>query len=384
MLTRKPSFRDTYNPLSGLTLRRLMEMEDAADRGQPADLQWFYARARDTDSLITSAVSRRLSFLDVLQWHIAVDENADPVLAQEQQEFLTYAYNRIQNLKEASKFLAAAAFTGYAHCEKIFSGYGNLISRLEPIEQWYWSRTSKLGPWQFNAEARSDCRKGEPVARRTYCLLEAPALYRSIGRHFYAKSLAMADWDTNLATGANQNIFFVAPEGTTDEKLANFATLAEAVATNGRGALPFKTEIKTLDTAARSRLPYVDRIEYCDKQIVLAATGGILNMLTESGSGTLAGGAHAAALLDLARSDSARLTECFQRDLDLPWLTKFFPRQPKAAYFEFELPQRDDVTAFISNAANLNWIGYRIDQKQLEERTGLRVTPVPTPGAPAA
>lgn len=46
-------------------------------------------------------------------------------------------------------------------------------------------------------------------------------------------------------------------------------------------------------TAQRTRMPFQERIEYCDKQIVMAAMGGLLTMLAESSTGTLAGNAHA-------------------------------------------------------------------------------------------
>ena len=88
---------------------------------------------------------------------------------------------------------------------------------------------------------------------------------------------------------------------------------------------------------------------------------------------------HAEGLLALARSDAARLTEVYQRDLDAAWLAEFFPRQPHAAYFSFEIPQKEDLASLLESVANLNWAGYRVDQKQLEEKTGLTLIPVEPP-----
>jgi hypothetical protein len=102
-------------------------------------------------------------------------------------------------------------------------------------------------------------------------------------------------------------------------------------------------------------------------------------MLTQPGSGTLAGGAHAEGLLALARSDAARLSEVYQHDLDAHWLNEFVPRQPHAAYFSFEIPQKEDLASLLESVANLNWAGYRVDQKQLEEKTGLKLMPVEPP-----
>ena len=382
MLTKKPSWRENYNPIRGLTMTRLVGLEDSADRGQPGDLQWFYYHMERSDVTIQAAVARRLAFLDSVDWEIRQVENADPALATEQADFLRYAYDRIANFKEASRNLARSLFNGYAILEKSFTGYGNLVNRLDLIEPWYWIRPQKYPDWRFNPDARSTEQIGEAVQRDHLCIMESPPLFRAIGRHFFCKSLAFADWDQALETCANQSIFFIGPPGTTEEKELEYRNIAEQLASNGRGYLPNGTDVKLIDTATRSRLPYFDRIQYCDEQIVLAATGGLLTMLTESGSGTLAGGAHSEALLDLARSDAARLSEVFQNDLDKPWLAEFFPHQPVAAYFTFDIPRRDDPATTLQAVSALSWAGYSVEQKQLEEKLGLRLVPLPKPGAP--
>ena len=171
-----------------------------------------------------------------------------------------------------------------------------------------------------------------------------------------------------LQASANPSAFFVAPEThNTDEKLAEFQAIAEQLVSNGRGALPHGTELKTIDLARPgSRPPFAERIDYCDRQIVLAATGGILTMLTESGSGTLAGGAHSDALFQLARSDAGKLSEAYQRHIDGPILRELFPGTPPVAYFEFDVPQTENTAKLLEAAANLNWAGYRVDQKQAQ------------------
>ena len=49
--------------------------------------------------------------------------------------------------------------------EKIRAGYGSLVSRLEPLEQWCWVKP----------ESRPHEGKGEYVAPRALCVMEAPA-----------------------------------------------------------------------------------------------------------------------------------------------------------------------------------------------------------------
>ena len=63
-LLKKPSWRDWYNPLRFLTIDKLIAWQDAFDRGQSSDLQWFWNHMAHADSAAQSAVNRRLAFLD--------------------------------------------------------------------------------------------------------------------------------------------------------------------------------------------------------------------------------------------------------------------------------------------------------------------------------
>ncbi len=146
--------RDWYNHLKGLAMSRIVAYEDAAERGQ-YDLQWLWRLMEQTDVTVQAAIARRLSFIDSIDWEIRGNEGDDPVLAAEQTDLLQYAYNRISNFKEATKFLGSALFRGFSHLEKIETGYGNLVARLDPVPQWHWVREGQHGRWRFNPEAKS-------------------------------------------------------------------------------------------------------------------------------------------------------------------------------------------------------------------------------------
>ena len=378
-----PLWREYYNPLRGLTIARIVAMEDAADRGQYADLQWLWRHMEPADVTVSAAIARRLAFLDTLSWQIRATEGADPALAAEQTQFLTDAYNRIENLADATRFLALSIFRGFSHLEKVPADDDpRLTRRLEPIEQVFWIRPHN-GPWQFNPETRSELQQGEPVDMDALVVHEAPPANRGIARHFFAKTLAAADWDADLAAGAVPNIFVIGPPGTSEEKAREYAAMAQQMASNGRGYLPNGAQVLRFDSAAgRGELPHVKRIQYCDEQIVLAATGGKLTMLTAPGSGTLAGGAHSDTLADLAKSDAARLTETYQTAFDKPLLAQFFPGQPQAAYFSFDIPNEMNAEGLLAAVGNLSWAGLTVEPAQLAEKTGLRLIPLPQkPGA---
>lgn len=371
----KPGYRDQYNPLRGLSLSRIVAMEDAAARGEMADLQWLWRHMQDTDVTVASAVAKRLGYIESLDWEIRTIENTDQILAAEQAAVLRYAYERVQNLQEAAKNIAYANFTGFSILEKIRTGYGPFVSRLEYIPCQYWNYRKDAKQWYFNPEARSGMSGSEIADPRELVIQEVPApLFKPICRHFFAKQLALADWDVALENGANQAVFMIGPPGTTPDKESEYMTMAEKLTSNMRGYLPPGSDIKVTDLAARSRLPYFDRIEYSDRQIVMAATGGLLTMLTESGSGTLAGNAHSETLVGLARADAAAISEVFQRQFDREILKAFFPGEQICVYFKFDVPRAQETTDQIIEAISaLSWSGYRINQQQLEEKLGLKI-----------
>ena len=68
--------RDWYNPLKGLAMSRIVAYEDAAERGQYADLEWLWRLMEQTDVTVQAAIARRLSFIDSIDWEIRANEGA--------------------------------------------------------------------------------------------------------------------------------------------------------------------------------------------------------------------------------------------------------------------------------------------------------------------
>ena len=62
-------------------------------------------------------------------------------------------------------------------------------------------------------------------------------------------------------------------------------------------------------------------------------------MLTESGSGTLAGSAHQEAFRQVAKADAVMVAEALQRDFDAPMLAAAFPGWPVEAGCELRMEE---------------------------------------------
>ena len=125
--------------------------------------------------------------------------------------------------------------------------------------------------------------------------------------------------------------------------------------------------------------PFEPHLRYHDSELVLAATAGKLTMLTESGSGTLAGSAHADTFDTLADAEAAEISEVFQRDLDKKVLSAAFPGQPVLAWFDICSPSDADAQDASKIIQVLSASGFQVDPEEVEERTGFSVEIKPQP-----
>jgi len=366
-------WRDKYNPLRGLSLPKLVSLLEAGERGAYADLQWFYHYMERSDAMIHAVIQRRRAALLACDWDIRVsaDEDADKGLAEEQSAFLREAYDRVENFRDAVSFLFSGLFRGYAHLEKHFAPSG-LVTRLEPVEQWFWVRDGLFGEWEYNQNARSGAARGLAVDFENFLVFESVPLNRMLAVLYLRKNLSQKDWDSFLEVYGIPSIFLVGPPNTPETKETEYHKVAQEIMSDGRGYLPYGSDVKFVNGGG-NKPPFLEHIDYIDRQITLAATGGLLTMLAESGSGTLAGNAHSDTFLQIARGDAALLSGLFQEQFDTPLLREYFTGQPILAYFEFAPPAADEVSRVVKDAVELAKAGFRMDVEELSEKTGYRL-----------
>ena len=333
--TKSNQWREYANPLRGLSMEGLVAKIEQGERGAFADLQWFYQVMERSDALIATVVARRRAALLSCSWEVLPEARpTDAVLAQEQAAVLRDAYDAVENLKESVAFLATCAFRGFAHVEKHDAEDGNGVVRLEPVEQWFWCREGMFGRWTYNRDARSGVDKGEKIEREDFVICEAPmALDRILAVQYYRRNLALLDWSSYLDVYGIPSVFFVGPQGISAETETHYFEIAERLTKDGHGFLPNGSDIKYVNGGGQGRPPFRDHLDYLDRQITLLGTGGLLTMLTESGSGTLAGSAHQEAFRQMAQADAVMVSEALQKDFDKPLLAEAFPDWPVEAGF---------------------------------------------------
>jgi len=375
--TKDHKWRDNFNPLRGLTMPRLVSMLEAGERGQYAEVQWFYYFMERSDAMIASVIQRRKAALLSVDWDIrtvaetANTPNIDKVLAEEQRDFLRMAYDNIENFKDAIGFLSSAIFRGYAHVEKHFDESG-LIRRLETVEQWFWVRDGMFGDWEYNQDANSGRLTGIEITRENFVVFETIALNRILSVLYLRKNLSAKDWDSYLAVYGIPSVFLIGPPNASEQKEQEYQRIAEALINDGRGYLPNGSDIKYVNGGG-GKAPFMEHLDYLDKQITIAATGGLLTMLAEAGSGTLAGGAHSETFLQLAQADAALLGALFQKEIDMPLLDATFPGQQHLAYFEFSPMASEQTQQVVDNAVDMAKAGIAVNTGELQEKIGLRI-----------
>jgi phage gp29-like protein len=374
-------WRDQYNPLRGLNITRAIHLLEEGERGAFADLQWTYRFIEMQDATIGALIELRISAIQELDWDIKVSKDVPTgkvSVAKRQATALKEAYARIGNLEEAIENLALASFRGFTRLEKVQDQDGHVIE-LAHVEQWFWVRKGLYGEWQLNSESRIGRNDGEPVPQPRFITREVPRPINRVGLiAFVRKGLSQKDWDGFIESYGIPAVFLIMPPDVPKEKEGEYFDTADQVVSDARGALPHGSDVKTVDNGARGNNPFEGHIDYQDKQVVLRGTSGQLTMLTQSGSGTLAGSAHADTFRKLAKAEAKEISGIFRRHFDREILDRVTPGEPAYAYFELAANEETDTGEIVKDVRGLAAAGYRVASKWLAEKTGYEVLDVGT------
>jgi phage gp29-like protein len=383
-------WRDGYNPLRDLTMPRAVQLMEQAQRGVMADLQWLYAaetgiEATDPDLMVI--IERTVSGVSDCAWQIAtVPEDSvgfDPKLAEDQAAFLRESFSCCDNLDDAIEHLVMARFRGFAHLSPWLRSDW-CLEHLETLPQWNLVRDGTAGSWAWNPEARSvtfDTLKDSVLSPDEYIVLDNRRPVNRIALIKYVRAtVAEKDWDSYVEIYGIPGVFIIMPSQIPVGMEEEYALKAEEAADAASGALPNGSEVKTA-SEARGSQPFQARLEWLQKQLVLAGTGGLLTMLAQSGSGTLAGGAHQTAWDTIVR----RVARVICRPLNAQYVRRAlaarFPGRPALASFDLRANQEKDVGDVIENVTKLSSAGFSLDLEQIQKETGYTITGFAAPAA---
>ncbi len=387
-------WRSQYNPLRGLDLPRAASLLEAGERGDYGELQWTYRLIEKRDPTLCALLARYDGGLLKLDWTVktvsgpgqngvglgragqfAGPAGASAGDAQAQAAVLREAYGRLDNLRQALQFLVSARFRGFAHLEKWFDPAGR-IRHLEPVPQWHWQRDGLGGPWRY---APAGWGRGEsgtvPVTADRFVIREVERPIDEIALLVHVRrNLCQKDWDTFVELYGVPAIFLIGPVGASQEVEDALAAKAEEVIGNYRGYLPAGSQLASVPVTARGVNPFRTYLRSLDENLVLAATGGKLSVLSEPGVGQQAGLVHWAVWREIMQAEALLVSEVLQQQFDAPLLAQAFPGAPILAYFELCATAETDVAAVCQQALTLSQAGYQIGAAELSEKTGYTLT----------
>ena len=391
----------TQNPLSGLNPAKVRRLYELYREGKYADVQLAWDALEEYDDMLGTVLERRQSALGEMEWDVLIDARAvgeDAALqarAEAQQDYITRRLREVENLSDAIKWLGLANFRRYSALEVLPAGSGE---RWLPIHHWLLCRPALEGAWCYNEAAETSCARVEPIDMSAVILREVARPIDLVAMFLIsAKEAAIDGWDSFLEVFGNPALFFKMPPGTSDAQRDEFAAIIKEISSDGSGVYPDGGEIHTVETSAANADAFSSRAEWCDKALVRRATGGLLTVLAESGSGTLAGSAHMEAFRQIAANDAISIAECINRQYVRRRIAAEFPGEPVLVYFTLTQPVINDRAATVNMLCQLAGQRWRATDEAVSEEVGVEVhtedaAPQPpmmntnphTPGTPPA
>lgn len=374
--------RDNTNPIRNLTVARAVQLMEAYPRGDYADVMWTFGapftgiECADADYL--AIIERRVGSIlemdwDIRQWKSGREEPTDPARAKRataQAEALRRAYESRGNIYEAIEHLEIAVFRGFSILELA-------AEEFLPVDHWNVRRDGSRGAWYWNESGKSGARI-EDCVRLAPERIIVREVRRPVGRlallKFIRANLSEQEWDYFVEIYGVPSGVVIAPDGITEETLAEFKTAAGNVAKGADAAFPAGTQYVPND-APRGIQPFQARLEWLSQKLVQAGTGGYLTMLSMSGSGTLAGSAHMEAFRILSRADARDISETFQEQFDRRVLESaglLAPGERPLAWFELSAREEQNTKDAADQVVALSG-HFDLDPMQVEERTGWKV-----------
>jgi hypothetical protein len=248
-----------------------------------------------------------------------------------------------------------------------------------------------FGDWYWNPEARQVGVRSLPPENR---IVPEDFIVRTVARHvnrpalikYIRKNLGEKNWSSYVEIYGIPPVIIIMPPNVAKGREAEYEQAAADVASGGRGTLPNGTQVEFAGEARGSQ-PFKEYCDWIDGQMVMLGTGGLLTVLSmPQGMGSGSSGEHGDAFRQLARAESYRISEIFQRQLDKATLARLFPGKPALAYFEIAAREQNDPSKILTDAGLAKNAGFAMDADELSERTGYTLTeaaaPVPPPPMP--
>lgn len=368
---------DRVCPLDYLSVDTVRRCLQDCQLGAYAEQQWIWEQMEQYDPMLMTCLTKRDDALDKYDWSITIKpglDDRDSLLAEAQQRTINDLCNAIVNMDEAITALSQASRRHYKFLQPYADDDG---LHLLPIDNWLMCRDGYRGTWGYNPNAQFGRYRGEvlPVPLDDLILrlhprpIDMPAQMLVLNR-----STTLAQWDVFLERLGTPPLFFSLPPDCSDELRQLYIQAAAKFISAATGVIDHGADLKSVPVSQTSVDLFDRRYKVATEEIAMLTTAGKLTVMTESGSGTLAGGAQADGFADWAAGESSSIASVLTAQLVNRVLDEYHPGQPHLVEFTLSCVDKTTPDKEIANAAALRAAGYDIDDAEVSERTGWQVT----------
>lgn len=369
------SWLERSNPLRGMSISEVQAVFDCARNGDTQRLHWLYNEIEGTNPVLLTCVERRTSALAGFRYGAAVRASApDQALADEQKAAIEEFIAGIENFQDVLEHLDLAFFRGFSFAQPLWEADGT-VKLVSLPDSWLFLK--KDGKLFFNPECNgmsSSAVEVTPQAELIGLSRRRAIDYPAMAIHIRA-AVGERDWGRFLERVAlPKPAVFMAPNAT-EENRRDYLDAAESVEDGKVSVWPNGTNITDFAGGSRGQDPFSTFIRHQDEKIVLLATGGTLTSLAAADTGSLAGGAQMDVWREIVARDAVALEKPINRMVSR-FLSLKFPNRPQLADFVFDREKELTPKEVADLAVSLKNAGWRVDQSELEERTGFTLEKV--------
>jgi len=318
-----------------------------------------------SDGMLGMLYSRMIESVSMQGWKI--DAANDSPEAQRQKNALEEFYNSINGLQPAFGQLASAVFYGYAHLQFIEDAWGR---RFEFIPQRYWVRPGELNEWQFNPQCHIGVDTGESVEEETLVVMEHPyPILFPASRASFERNHAKIVWDNHMDRYGSAPVIITAPKEASAAVMDALERACEELKSGASVVLPPGCTAEPLKASSINENYFLSRINLADKDQVRFVMAGTLTVLNESGSGTLAGGAHTDSWNSVVSAVCSKVAEAFNTAVNPLVLGDAEPLARLQITFDTvqtPLQKAEEIAALADG-------GVRLEKTEVEEKLGMSV-----------
>lgn len=373
----QPQWYEYWDSLQGADLQTLIDARNEARRGAFARQMLIWDEVIYSDGLMGMLYSRLIESVSMQGWKIdAADDSPE---AQRQQNALEEFYHSVTGLQQAFGQLASAMFYGYAHLQYIEDSWGR---RFEFIPQRYWVRPGELNEWQFNPQCYIGVDTGESVEEETLVVMEHrnPILFPAT-RASFERNHAKVTWDNHMDRYGSAPVIITAPKDASAAVMDALERACEELKSGASIVLPPGCTAEPLKASNINENYFLSRINMSDKDQVRFVMAGTLTVLNESGSGTLAGGAHTDSWNSVVSAVCSKVAEAFNAAISPLVLGDGEPLARLHITFDAvqtPLQKAEEIAALADG-------GVRPEKTEIEEKIGMSIEdtqdPVPVTAA---